>query len=140
MTTTAFSTPESAESAFYRAFESADVAAMMAVWDAGDDILCTHPMGAALVGRNEVEQSWKAILANEVRMRFLIEPVQSYRNGDIAVRVVVEHISIPDNKRVAPMVSTNVYRQTEAGWRMIAHHASPAPNPHASQNESSRLH
>jgi hypothetical protein len=26
-------------------------------------------------------------------------------------------------------VATNVYLRTGAGWRMIAHHASPAPAP-----------
>ena len=25
------------------------------------------------------------------------------------------------------MIATNVYLRTAAGWRMIAHHASPAP-------------
>jgi hypothetical protein len=27
----------------------------------------------------------------------------------------------------APIVATNVYLRTAAGWRMVAHHASPAP-------------
>ena len=27
----------------------------------------------------------------------------------------------------APIIATNVYLRTAAGWRMIVHHASPAP-------------
>ena len=25
------------------------------------------------------------------------------------------------------MIATNIYMRTENGWRMVAHHASPAP-------------
>jgi hypothetical protein len=25
------------------------------------------------------------------------------------------------------MIATNIYLRTERGWRMVAHHASPAP-------------
>ena len=28
-----------------------------------------------------------------------------------------------------PVIATNVYLRTAAGWRMIVHHASPAPGP-----------
>jgi hypothetical protein len=26
-----------------------------------------------------------------------------------------------------PVIATNIYLRTERGWRMVAHHASPAP-------------
>ena len=31
------------------------------------------------------------------------------------------------DSRPAPVVATNVYLRTGVGWRMIVHHASPAP-------------
>lgn len=116
------------EQAFYRAFESGDLAAMMAIWGDGDELLCIHPMGPALHGREAVETSWREILSGGVDMRFSIEPIQAYPTPDTVVRVVVEHIAISGGKRVAPMVSTNLYRRTAQGWRMFAHHASPAPD------------
>ena len=33
----------------------------------------------------------------------------------------------PGDPAPAPIVATNVYLRTAAGWRMIVHHASPAP-------------
>jgi len=31
------------------------------------------------------------------------------------------------DSRPAPIVATNIYLRSGAGWRMIVHHASPAP-------------
>jgi hypothetical protein len=46
----------------------------------------------------------------------------------IAVHSVHENFSVPGDPRVpVPVIATNVYLRTAAGWRMIVHHASPAP-------------
>jgi hypothetical protein len=48
----------------------------------------------------------------------------------IAVHSVFENFSIEgaqSDARPAPIVATNVYLRAAAGWRMIVHHASPAP-------------
>lgn len=133
-------TAEDAEHAFYRAFEAGDLAAMMALWGDGDDLLCVHPMGPALRGRAAIEDSWRAILSGGVDMRFSVEPIQTYHYPDGTLRVVMEHIAVAGGKRVAPMVSTNLYRQTKQGWRMIVHHASPAPDQQHAPGDANTLH
>jgi hypothetical protein len=41
---------------------------------------------------------------------------------------VHENITVAGEPRPRPpMVATNVYLRTPSGWRMIVHHASPAP-------------
>ena len=49
----------------------------------------------------------------------------------LAVHSVFENFSLqgaaPGDARPLPIVATNVYLRTPAGWRMIVHHASPAP-------------
>jgi hypothetical protein len=46
----------------------------------------------------------------------------------IAVHSVHENFSAEAEARSQPpIVATNVYLRTAAGWRMIVHHASPAP-------------
>ena len=46
----------------------------------------------------------------------------------IAVHSVHENFTIAgDPRSQGPVVATNVYLRTAAGWRMIVHHASPAP-------------
>lgn len=119
--------PQQAELAFYQAFEQGDVAAMTALWENSDDIVCVHPMGAALRGAREVGDAWREILAGEVRMRFAIEEIHVSRTGPIAIHIVKEHITVPGDKAVAPMMATNIYRESEDGWHMILHHASPSP-------------
>ena len=46
----------------------------------------------------------------------------------LAVHSVHENFTLQDEARSqVPVVATNVYLRTAAGWRMIVHHASPAP-------------
>ncbi len=125
--TTRFDTPREAEVAFYRAFEDRDLEAMMAVWDESDDVVCVHPMGSPLRGPRAVAEAWREILAAEASLRFGIEEIQITHQGPLAIHIVKEHILVAAGKPVAPMTATNIYRQTPSGWRMILHHASPAP-------------
>lgn len=127
MTDAGLSSPEEAEVAFYRAFESGDLEAMMAVWADDEDIVCIHPGSDRLVGVQAVRQSWRQILGG-TRLRFHITGVETWRSGSMAVRSVYERISIEDETdRAAPIIATNVYVLTGQGWRLWMHHASPAP-------------
>lgn len=135
-----FDTSREAETAFYRAFEEKDLEAMMAVWDDSDDVICVHPMGSPLRGARAVAQGWREILGAETEMRFGIEEIQVTRQGPLAIHIVREHIMVPGGRPVAPMTATNVYRETPAGWRMILHHASPAPPLVAARPAGSPIH
>jgi hypothetical protein len=46
----------------------------------------------------------------------------------IAVHSVHENFTVEGDARAqVPVIATNVYLRTAAGWRMIVHHASPGP-------------
>ena len=121
-----FATAEAAEKAFYRAFEAADQGAMMAVWAADDNIACVHPGGELLQGRRVVEEGWRRILQHPGRMQFQVQPQSRSDGSDLAVHVVHEYITVEGESGPRPaVVVTNVYRRTDAGWRMVLHHASP---------------
>lgn len=127
-----FESPEEAESAFYRAFEQCSLDAMMKVWADDDGIVCIHPMGPRLVGRRTVGEGWRHIFAGSGAMRFELGDVVQNLIGDVAVRCLLEHIRFgPGLAQHGVVIATNVYRRTAAGWRMIAHHASPGPAPEA---------
>jgi hypothetical protein len=64
-----FPTPDDAETAFYDAFERADLAAMMAVWAEADDIVCIHPQGPRLAGFEAVRESWGQIFSAGAQLR-----------------------------------------------------------------------
>jgi len=123
-----FPTPQDAEAAFYDAFTKSDLEAMMAVWADDDDIYCVHPQGARVAGVERVRESWRQVFASGQTLRFHLRDQQYVRGMMLSVHSVYEHITIAGEARPrAPMVATNIYMRTERGWRMVAHHASPAP-------------
>jgi uncharacterized protein (TIGR02246 family) len=130
MSTKIFPTAQDAEHAFYEALERCDLEGMMAVWSEDDEIVCVHPAGARLTGQDEIRESWGKIFAAGPRARVTIERQVAISGMMLAVHSVFELFTVAEAKpeaQPAPIVATNVYLRTAAGWRMIVHHASPAP-------------
>jgi uncharacterized protein (TIGR02246 family) len=130
VTTRIFATAQDAENAFYEALERCDLDGMMAVWAEDEEIVCVHPAGARLTGQDQVRESWAKLFAAGPRARLRIEQQVAISGMMLAVHSVFETFSIQGQKAEAqplPIVATNVYLRTAAGWRMIVHHASPAP-------------
>jgi uncharacterized protein (TIGR02246 family) len=126
-----FPTPDDAESAFYDAFERADLAAMMVVWAEGEDVVCVHPAGPRLEGFEAVRESWMQIFSGGARMNIRVVEAKRLDGPSVAVRSVVEAITMRGAEGTVQRVyATNVFVLTDAGWRMAVHHASP-PEPSA---------
>lgn len=120
--------PEQAEAVFYAAFEDGDLEAMARIWAHNGDVVCVHPHGPQLVGYDQVMQSWGNILDNTAGFRITVQVVNHYDEGDVSVRFVNETL-VNEHGDAAPVtvLATNAYQRTESGWRMVLHHASPAP-------------
>ena len=128
MKRTVFTTPQDAESAFYEAFEKADLDAMMGVWSDDEEIVCVHPGGQRLAGTEQVREAWRQIFAAGQTLRFQLRQQQALNGMTLVVHSVYEQITSASEARARqPVIATNVYMRTENGWRMIVHHASPAP-------------
>jgi uncharacterized protein (TIGR02246 family) len=128
MKRTIFTTPQEAEAAFYEAFEKADLEAMMAVWADDEDIVCVHPGGVRLSGMAQVREAWRQIFAGGQTLRFRLRQQQSLNGMTLAVHSAYEQISVAGEAQARdPVIVTNIYMRTENGWRMVVHHASPAP-------------
>ncbi len=127
-TTPIFATPENAETAFYEALENADLDAMMNVWSDDEEVVCVHPGGPRLAGFDSVRESWRQIFSGGPSMRFHLSELQTLRSIRVAIHSVHENIVVAGQTQpLSPIVATNVYLLTERGWRMLVHHASPAP-------------
>lgn len=134
-----YATPQDAESAFYEALTKGDLDAMMAVWADDDDIFCVHPNGARLSGVERVRESWRQIFASGQTLRFQLREQQHVQGMMLSVHSVYETITVAGEPRPrAPVIATNVYLRTERGWRMVAHHASPAPAAAGAEPEPRR--
>ena len=128
MTTKIFPTAQDCQNAFYESLERSDLDAMMAVWSEDEDIVCVHPAGQRLAGQAPVRDVWRQMFAGGPGMRVRISQQVVIAGVMLEVHSVHENITVAGEQRPrTPMVATNVYLRTAAGWRMIAHHASPAP-------------
>ena len=127
-----FPTAQDTQNAFYEALERSDLEAMMAVWSEDEDIVCVHPAGQRLAGQAQVRDVWRQMFAGGPGMRVRISQQVVIAGVMLEVHSVHETITVAGEQRARPpMVATNVYLRTAAGWRMIAHHASPAPGQQA---------
>jgi uncharacterized protein (TIGR02246 family) len=128
MSTRIFPTAQDAENAFYEALERADLEGMMAVWSEDEEIVCIHPAGQRLAGQAQVRETWRQMFAGGPNMRVQVAQRVAVTGVMVAVHSVHESITVAGEPRPRPpMIATNVYLRTPAGWRMIVHHASPAP-------------
>ena len=127
-----FSSPMEAEAAFYRAFEEADLEAMMAVWADDEEIVCVHPSGPRLCGPEQIRESWRELFRNGPSLRFSLAGRLLVNGATLAVSSLTENIqAIGEPGTQHSVTATNVYLLTTRGWRMLAHHASSSPAPAA---------
>jgi ketosteroid isomerase-like protein len=121
-----YPTPEDAATAFYDAFERADLPAMMAVWSQSQHVVCIHPGGPRLVGFEAVRDSWAQLFAGGTRLRVVTTDACRFDSPTIAVQSVVEMVSPRGVEGdPTPISATNVFELTESGWRLVIHHACP---------------
>lgn len=119
--------PDEVEAQFYEALQQADLDKLMALWSDDDEIACVHPGGPRVVGHAAIRASFEAIFAH-APVPIVAEQVHRLDAVSGAVHHLIERVQTPTDEgpRQAWVVATNVYLQTAAGWRMVAHHASPA--------------
>ena len=128
-----FTSPEEIEAAFYTAFVQADSEVMDAVW-AKEDVLCVHPGSHAIKGYDEIVRSWAHIFTDAATTDLKLRVIQRHRDGDIALHVLEEHISVRDSDVPAAIViATNVYKKYDDGWLIVQHHASVIQPQHEGQ-------
>jgi uncharacterized protein (TIGR02246 family) len=140
MPTRIFPTPQDAEAAFYEALERADLELMMAVWSEDEEIVCVHPGGPRLCGQDQVRDSWRQIFAAGARARIHVTKQVAIGGSMVAVPSVHENFFVPGQRKpMQAVVATNVFLRTAAGWRMIAHHGSPAPGSAAAPPDSPKI-
>jgi ketosteroid isomerase-like protein len=122
--------PESAdeiESQFYEGLRHADLERVMAAWSDDDDISCVHPGGPRLVGAVAIRASFEVMLGHGA-VDIRPEKVRRLQSHACAVHSVLERVQVlgADGVQSAWVIATNVYVHGAQGWRLVAHHASPA--------------
>ena len=110
-----------ANTAFYKAFREEDVEAMDGLWARSVEASVIHPGWNGIVGRGDVMRSWRNIIVSGGAPKvFPQRPVVTIHAGTATV-LCYEKI---DN---AYLVATNIFVKEDGAWRLIHHHAGPAP-------------
>ena len=123
-----YTTPADAALAFYQAFEAKDIDAMMGAWADDEEIVCVHPGGARLVGYDAVRAAWEQLFAGDSRLSFRLQDIVVVESVGMAMQSAVEQVALSsDGSTRGYAVATNVFLRTPVGWRLLVHHASPAP-------------
>jgi ketosteroid isomerase-like protein len=104
---------------FYEAFARADLGAMDEVWARLAPVSCVHPGWAALVEREEIMLSWRAILAGEAPAELALGDAEAHGGGDVGYVVCTETIG------EAQLVATNVFVREDEAWKLVHHQAGP---------------
>lgn len=131
-----FATADEAESAFYSAFEMADIDLMDALM-ADHNVCCIHPYAMPIVGRVAVLASWREILSTLAEPAFYTEVLHRSVEGNgvvgevgsTAIHLVAERIAADHQMgtETSLVIATNIYTKQENGWRMVMHHSSLPP-------------
>lgn len=128
MKRTTFATAQDVETAFYEALERADLEAMLEVWADDEEVVLIHPGGPRIVGYEKVRESWTQIMGSRQRLQVRISNQSVVQGMMFAIHSLHENITVVGENRPRPPIAvTNAYVRTGSGWRMVAHHASPAP-------------
>ena len=119
--------PDEIEAQFYEALQHGNLEQLMAVWADDDDIVCVHPGGARLVGTAAIRAGFESLFSNG-GLRVSPERLHRLHTVSSAVHHLAERITAetPQGVQTGWIWATNVYIKTAQGWRLVAHHASPA--------------
>jgi len=121
-----------ANEAFYVAFAACDFPAMDALWSSRESVSCIHPGWNALAGRQQVMESWRAILASHNAPRIGCRNAVARVLGNSAYVVCYEAID------GSFLVATNVFVREHGGWKMVHHQAGATPPPAADESDEGR--
>lgn len=108
-----------ANESFYRSFSGRDFAGMDELWARTRRVTCIHPGRSALVGRERVMASWRAILGGANRIE--AGAAQAFLDGDAAYVVCFEG----EHGEQPVLIATNIFVREDGHWRMVHHHAGP---------------
>ena len=110
-----------ANEAFYRAFASADLAAMDDLWSRESQVTCIHPGWHPLTNREHIMQVWQGVFTQGNQAPVACRAPEVYVMGEAAFVICYEQL--PD----AMLVATNIFRLENNLWRLVHHQSGPTP-------------
>ncbi len=124
-----FDTPQAAEDAYYDAIDELDIEALMAVWEASEEVICLLPMMPAQRGKGAIREAWSALLQADHRLDIEVVHLSWIESAGMAIHLVEERVKTPQQPEAQRVYATNIYRKGDQGWQLLMHQNSPTPPP-----------
>jgi ketosteroid isomerase-like protein len=114
---------------FYAALAEADLAAMIELWHHSPNTECIHPGWDRLRGWPAIQESWTRIFQHQGPLPVQASEPLVHWCSDMAWVTCYENVTVQERGtvQISQMMATNVFERIEGRWRMVIHHASPAP-------------
>jgi ketosteroid isomerase-like protein len=110
-----------ANRAFYAAFSRRDFEALAEMWATSAPVACVHPGQPALLGRENVLRSWQAILRNPNA------PKAGVSDEFVILRDGLAMVICREILPAGQLIATNGFVREGDAWKLVHHHAAPAP-------------
>lgn len=114
-----------ANQAFYDAFARGDLSALEELLAERAPVACIHPGWDALLGRDEVIASWRAIITSSGAPAITCVGPSAHLLGDTAYVVCREALD------GAILIATNIFVREDGAWKLCHHQAGPVSRPQA---------
>ena len=120
-----------ANDAFYNAFAKRNMAAMEELWALEAPVAVIHPGWQAVTGREDVMESWQAILEGPNPPDITCHGASAHLCGDFAYVLCYERVG------GGFLVATNLFVREHGAWRMVHHQAGPTSITELPEEEDS---
>ena len=116
-----------ANRAFYAAFSRRDFEALADMWATSVPVACVHPGQPPMLDRETILRSWQAILRNPAA------PKAGVSDEFIIARYGLAIVICREILPAGQLIATNAFVREGDHWRIVHHHAAPAPPAQAAQ-------
>jgi ketosteroid isomerase-like protein len=118
--------PLAALSAFYRAFNQRDLAAMASNWSHEDAASMSNPLGGIARGWPAIRAIYERIFAGRARVQVTFHDFTLHEAGDFFHAVGRERgtLTSGDMQLDLAIRTTRLYRRIDGAWRQVHHHGS----------------
>ena len=112
-----YTSPQDVAQAFYQAFETRDIDAMMATWAEDEDIVCVHPGGTRHVGYEPVRHGLEQLFAGDTKLASASTRSCVLETVGLAMQSAIEQSRRRGRRRAARRSPRNVLCARRQGWR-----------------------
>ena len=114
---------------FYQALGNRDLELMKTVWVNDERSGCVHPGWTVLRSYNAIIQSWENVFDPSDQVDINIYDITLKIKDNLAWLTCIQEMIYINREPVMFNISqsTNIFENTDTGWLMLFHHASPLP-------------